>query len=103
VADLELAERLAELGKHAGHPDHERRAVVGHEIERSATQLEAVTDPDEERRGGLAGLDAQTEHVIGVVVDQPDEIGLEIASRPSWMKNGPLRSMCQSEFGLVRS
>src|SRR6266851_2408485 len=80
VADLELAQRPAEAREHSRHPVHERRTVVAHEVERPTAQLEAVAQPDQDRRELLRGRDAQAEDEARVVVDQADDPGLEVAA-----------------------
>ena len=42
VADLELGERALEAAEHRAHDGHERRAVVGHQRERHAAQLDRL-------------------------------------------------------------
>src|SRR5712691_949184 len=79
VAHRKLAQGLAEAREHTRHPADERRPVVAHEVKRLAAQLDAVAQPLEDRRSGLGRGDAQPEHVAGVVIDQADDPGLEVA------------------------
>src|SRR5712692_288665 len=79
LADLQLAQRLAEAVEHPGHPVHELAAVVAHEVQRTATQLDAVAQPHQDRRDLAGRRDAQPQDVAGVVVDQAEDPGLEIA------------------------
>src|SRR2546425_6026653 len=90
VADAQLLKRPAKAGEHARHPVHEQRAVVAHHVERLAAQLDAVAQPGEDRLTAGAGLDLETEHEAGVVVDEPDEPGLEVALRSELDEEGTL-------------
>src|SRR2546428_33841 len=90
LADLQLAQRLAEAGEHAGYPVHELDAVVAHQVERPAAELDAVAQPDQDARDLAAGRDAQSEHVARVVVDQAEDPGLEVALAPQLDEERPL-------------
>src|SRR5437870_4512957 len=79
VAHRQLAKGLAKAVEHPGHPVHELGAVVAHEVERTPTELDAVAQPDQDRRDLTGGGDAQTEDVPGVIVNQTEDPGLEVA------------------------
>src|SRR5712692_5722446 len=79
LADLKLAQGLAEAVEQPGHPVDELAAVVGHQLEWLAAQLDAVAQPLQDRRDLVPGGDAQAEHVAGVVVDQAEDPGPQIA------------------------
>src|SRR5713101_2144552 len=80
MPDLQLAQGLAEAREHAGHPGDEGRAVIAHEIQRQAAQLDAIAQPHEDRSALLVGGDAQADDEAGVVIDQADDPGLEEAT-----------------------
>src|SRR5213594_2439178 len=79
LADLELAQCLAEAVEQPGHPVRELDAVVGHEVDRPAAQLDAAAQPRKDRRDLPAGGHMQSEHVAGVVVDQAVDPRLQVA------------------------
>ena len=73
MADMQFREGPAEQGEDARHPDHERRAVVAHQLERRAAQLDAVIEPGKDRRSAGLRQDAQADQEPGVVVDEADD------------------------------
>lgn len=70
---MELGEGLAKEGQDARQPDHERAAVVDHELERCAAQLDAVVEPVEDGCSLRPRQDAQADQEPGVVIDEADD------------------------------
>src|SRR6266508_2817767 len=90
VADVQLLQSPAEARKHAGDPVHERRAVVAHELERYAAQINSLAQPGQDRSEDRIAVDAQTEHEARVVIDQADDPGLQASPRGELDEEGPL-------------
>src|SRR6266542_4282314 len=90
VANVQLLQALAEAREHAGDPVHERRAVVGHELERDAAEVNALAQPGQDRAKDRIAVDAQTKHEARVVVDQADDPGLEASPRGELDEEGAL-------------
>src|SRR6266511_2659751 len=90
VADVQLLQAFAEAREHAGDPVHERRAVVGHELERDAAEVNALAQPGKDRAKDRIAVDAQTKHEARVVVDESDDPGLEASPRGELDEEGAL-------------
>jgi len=79
VTDGHLVEAALEAAKHAAHDGHERGAVVGHQLERHAAQLDRLVQQLEDRQRLASRHGADAEQVAGVIVDQAGEVAAAAA------------------------
>src|SRR5919108_59814 len=89
VIDVQVAQPFAEAGEHVGHPDDEGLTVVAHQLQWPATELEALLQPDQDRSRRRLGKDTEANHEPGIVVDQADDPGLDVAPSAQVDKEGP--------------
>src|SRR6267143_1545265 len=80
VLDVQVSKALAEHGQDTGHPDHERAAVVAHQLEGLTAELEALVEPGDDRGSFVLGQNAKHNHESRVVVDQANDPGFDVTA-----------------------
>lgn len=87
---MEVGERPPEERQDARHPGHEGAAVVAHDLERDAHQLEAVTQPGQDGLAARSRQDAQADEETAVVVDEADDPDLRVVALGALQEEGAL-------------
>src|SRR3984893_830896 len=90
MPDVEFGQALAEAGEETGHPAHEGFAVVAHQLQRLPAELEALVQPAHDGHGLGFREDAQSHQKSGVVVNEPDDPGLDVVATTEIDEEGAL-------------
>src|ERR1019366_4786443 len=80
VVDVQLLQPPAKAREHVGHPGDKGLAVVAHQLQGLAAELEAVLEPAQDRRRVEIRVDAQADYETRVVVDDANDPGLDVAA-----------------------